>query len=142
MLRPLLLIAALISLAACNGEEGLQVELDPESRRGQWVVVNYWAEWCKPCIHEIPELNALDRDYSEITVLGVNYDALSGAELAAQVESLGITFPTLVADPSATLGIERPMVLPTTVIISPEGVVHQTLIGPQTVESLVTSIGL
>ena len=28
--------------------------------RGQWVLVNYWAEWCKPCLEEIPELNELD----------------------------------------------------------------------------------
>ena len=27
---------------------------------GQWIVVNYWATWCGPCIKEMPELDALD----------------------------------------------------------------------------------
>ena len=59
---------------------------------GQWVVINYWAQWCKPCIEEIPYLNTLDRDYAQVTVLGVNYDGASGADLEQQRKTLGDTF--------------------------------------------------
>ncbi len=141
MLKHLAILATALLLSACEQEPELQVALALDSRQGQWVVVNYWADWCKPCIHEIPELNALDQQYPGITVLGVNYDGLTGPELAEQVTKLGIAFPNLTDDPSATLGIERPMVLPTTVIVDPEGATHQVLIGPQTRESLGAATG-
>ncbi len=27
-----------------------------EKLKGQWIIVNYWADWCAPCIKELPEL--------------------------------------------------------------------------------------
>jgi thiol-disulfide isomerase/thioredoxin len=136
MLKYLLMVVTVLALAGCNRDTSRQGELDLESLRGQWLVINYWAQWCKPCIHEIPELNALDSRYPEVTVLGVNYDGLTGEELARQVETLKIAFPILSADPAALLGIERPVVLPTTLIIDPRGALRDTLVGPQTLLSL------
>ncbi|MBP6725231.1 MAG: TlpA family protein disulfide reductase [Halioglobus sp.] len=102
---------------------------------GQWVVVNYWAIWCKPCAQEVPELNALDK-LPGVTVLGVNFDGASGAELAQQLQQLAIRFPTLDADPAAQLGLARPSVLPTTLVLDPGGTLRETLVGPQTLQSL------
>ena len=107
-----------------------------EAHRGQWVLVNYWAKWCKPCIKEIPELNALDRDREDVTVLGVNYDGLVGDALSAQLKELNVEFATLTADPAGQLGTQRPVVLPTTFILDPEGALVSTLVGPQTLETL------
>jgi thiol-disulfide isomerase/thioredoxin len=106
-----------------------------EQWRGQWLLVNYWATWCKPCIVEIPELNALGQHYAGVTVVGVNYDGAMGEELARQVEQLGIDFP-IVADPALELGVARPAVLPTTLVINPAGELHATLVGPQTLATL------
>lgn len=104
--------------------------------KGQWVFVNYWAEWCKPCIKEIPELNQLHAAHDNVVVLGVNFDGEIGEALREQEQALGVEFPTLPYDPSAELGIERPKALPTTVIINPAGAVIDVLIGPQTEQSL------
>jgi thiol-disulfide isomerase/thioredoxin len=109
--------------------------------RGQWVVINYWAQWCKPCIKEIPELNKLNRQYRQVTVLGVNYDGATGQELELQLEKLGIAFATLPEDPARQLGVPRPVVLPTTLILDPHGQLHATLVGPQTLESLAQATG-
>ena len=116
-------------------------EADLASARGHWVVVNYWAEWCKPCIKEIPELNQLAREHGEVRVFGVNYDEETGDELMAQVEKLGIEFPLLGVDPAAELGIPRPAVLPTTLILTPDGELDATLVGPQTLASLLAATG-
>jgi thiol-disulfide isomerase/thioredoxin len=125
-----------LSLIACGDGSGVTPPAGLEQLRGQWVVINYWAQWCKPCIKEIPELNTLDQRYPEVTVLGVNYDGATGEELQGQVEQLGIAFAILENDPAVQLGIARPVVLPTTLILDPTGELQATLLGPQTLESL------
>jgi thiol-disulfide isomerase/thioredoxin len=104
----------------------------------QWNVINYWAIWCKPCREEIPELNRLDQE-ADITVVGVNFDGKQGTGLAADVADLDIQF-RVIADPADILGISRPTVLPTTLVVSPEGEVIATLVGPQTASSIATHI--
>lgn len=126
-----------IALCACGADpSSAPTQLQLEKLQGQWVVINYWAKWCKPCIVEIPELNQLDREFEQVTVLGVNYDGTSGEELQQELTELGVTFPTLATDPAAQLGVPRPQVLPTTLIIDPTGKLSETLLGPQTLETL------
>ena len=130
-----------LALGAC-GERGAPGGQHTIDLPGQWVVINYWARWCKPCIEEIPELNELDRAHDNVTVLGVNYDGLTGDALAAEGADLGVSFGLLQADPAAEIGQPRPVVLPTTVILAPQGAHHATLAGPQTVDSLLAAMGL
>ena len=135
-----LLLAAVLS--ACGRGETTAAETPQlDSFRGRWVVINYWAEWCKPCIKEIPELNALAETYPQVAVVGVNFDGTSGEALAQQVQALGVAFPILENDPAARLGTPRPVVLPTTLILDPAGKLVQTLVGPQTLESLALATG-
>jgi thiol-disulfide isomerase/thioredoxin len=135
-MRSLLAALLFIPLLACSSGDPAPGSLRLEDYRGQWLVINYWAQWCKPCIAEIPELNQFDSDYDQVTVLGVNYDGASGEELEAQLQELGVTFPTLAEDPASQLGTTRPRVLPTTLVIDPQGLLVETLLGPQTVETL------
>ena len=88
------ILLACISLVGCSSEPSFRVA-DGSSIRfsdlhGEWVVLNYWAEWCAPCREEIPELNELRQQGSqrgvEIRVLGVNYDGLEGADLNAVMQ--------------------------------------------------------
>ena len=125
-----------LTLSACAPAEEPAGKLQLTALRGQWVFINYWATWCKPCIQEIPELNRLGEQYPDITVLGVNYDGVSGAELAQQVQELDIAFAILDEDPANQLGVTRPVVLPTTLVLDPTGTLSATLVGPQTLESL------
>ncbi len=125
-----MLLCMLMGLAGCgeNQEPSLP-------GAGQWRVINWWAVWCGPCREEIPELNQLAGDPS-VKVLGVNFDRKTGDALAEDSRRLGIAFELLKDDPAARLGVPRPTVLPTTLIVSPEGVVVATLVGPQTQSSL------
>ena len=131
MIRLACLIGLLLVLTHCGQKDTTL----PDA--GEWRVVNYWAIWCGPCREEIPELNALHQD-SALTVFAVNYDGQQGELLIQQAAELGITFELLEQDPGPDLGIERPRVLPTTLLINPAGIVTDTLVGPQTQESLLT----
>lgn len=123
--------STVLLLTACS-------EPDPLISKADWTFVNYWAEWCRPCIKEVPELNSLN-GRAGYRVLGVNFDGETGAELAAQVEKLGVAFPTLETDPAERLALERPVVLPTTLILAPGGDLHGVLVGPQTVDTLIAA---
>ena len=135
-LRPLLLALPLV-LAACTGDERAaeQQTLRPP---GQWLVLNYWAEWCEPCIEEIPELAAFAAaNAGRARVLLVNFDGAGGPELAAKAERLGIPRElVLERDPARELGLERPRVLPSTFVIGPDGALRATLHGAQTAAQL------
>lgn len=136
-----LLLVMVMLLAGCEMDRSPPAPLTLESLRGRWVVVNYWATWCAPCIREIPELNALGEQYPQVAVLGVNYDGVTGPELEQQLAALGINFPILEADPASELAIARPVVLPTTLILDPDGRLRDTLVGPQTLDSLALATG-
>lgn len=127
------------ALAACSDTIDDQHNASLENLRGKWVLVNYWAQWCKPCIEEIPELNAFAAERTDVAVLGVNFEGTTGPELESQESALGIAFPT-VEDPAAKLGIARPAVLPTTLVVDPTGAVVNQLHGPQTAATLAAAI--
>jgi thiol-disulfide isomerase/thioredoxin len=134
-------------LCACSGELAPSADSSakPDSTapgpRGEWVLINYWAEWCAPCIKEIPELNAIGQLYSDVAVLGVNFDGAAGEELRQQIDELGVAFPTLDSDPADAMGLSRPQVLPTTLVVDPAGRLVDTLVGPQTIASLAAAMG-
>ncbi len=137
-------MAVSLLLGACGAQDAAPlppgVEASPRSE-GKWLAINYWAIWCHPCRQEIPELNEFARQQADRTIVyGVNFDDEQGEELLVQAAELGIEFPLLAADPAAQLGYARPTVLPTTVIISPEGEVWARLLGPQTLDSLLEAM--
>ena len=126
-----------------SGSGDVQAGVDPEALIGRWVLINYWAEWCKPCLEEIPELNAFAEAHSEqVSVLGVNYDGVEGEALARVIVRFGIDFPVLTRDPASAYKFARPEVLPVTIVINPEGIVQQRLVGPQTLANLKRVTGL
>ncbi|MDA0790479.1 MAG: TlpA disulfide reductase family protein [Proteobacteria bacterium] len=110
---------------------------------GRYLVINYWATWCAPCRHEIPELNELAVTHSDdLVIFGVNFEEVSPSQMAQDVARMGITFPVYEADPSFRFEVDKPQVLPTTLIIDPDGKLMTTLVGPQTAETLLAAMGL
>ncbi|WJW76126.1 TlpA disulfide reductase family protein [Thiohalobacter sp. IOR34] len=92
--------------------------------RGKWVILNYWATWCPPCLEEIPDLVAFHERHrdKDAVVLGINYEDIPLEQLRTFVDEYFISYPVLVngdlsaPDPRLSVGG-----LPTTYIISPQG---------------------
>lgn len=134
-----LLILMLAATPGCDRREGGQAQREARlaQSEGRWLIVNYWAEWCRPCLEEIPQLNAFARKHADrARVVLVNYDGVSGEELRAQAGKLGIQTELLDEKSASRLGLPRPRGLPSTFLITPDGTLHDVLLGAQTVESL------
>lgn len=134
------LVAGLL-LAGCSADYGSDQhgqKVTAASMDGQWLVINYWAEWCAPCRKEIPELNQLAKGGAEqgFRVLGVNFDGLRDTDLAKSAQALGIAYTVLADDPSPRYSLPRSEALPVTYIVDPEGKLREQLLGEQTAAGL------
>jgi thiol-disulfide isomerase/thioredoxin len=89
--------------------------------RGRWVVVNFWATWCVPCIQEIPEIAAFARTHPDVVVIGVATDAEDAAKVKRFAAKVGHTYPLVLSDDRVEKQLGHPAALPTTKIYGPDG---------------------
>jgi thiol-disulfide isomerase/thioredoxin len=102
-------------------------------QRGKWVVVNYWATWCGPCLKEMPELDELDHARADVIVLGLAFEDTTPEDLKRFLEGRPVGYPIAPVDvyaPPAAFAV--PKGLPTTHLIAPDGSLHESFIGPVT----------
>ena len=92
-----------------------------EELRGQWVLVNFWATWCAPCVEEMPYLNSLAAT-RDMAVLGVNFKE-SADQAAAFADRYAIQFPILLAPDEITLLVYGVRGLPRTFVVAPDGTI-------------------
>ncbi|MBC2657285.1 TlpA family protein disulfide reductase [Pseudomonas sp. MSSRFD41] len=140
-----LAIITTLLLGGCGNDYGVDQygrKVAAERLDKQWLVLNYWAEWCGPCRTEVPELNALDEQLKgqSVTVLGVNFDNVQGEELKSASEKLGIKFTVLAQDPSPIFDLPRSEALPVTYIIDDQGKVREQLLGEQTAAGVLAKL--
>lgn len=71
------LVAAALSGTVLGAAAATADPLDLSPYRGQIVIVDFWASWCKPCRQSIPWLNSMRLRYgtSGLVIIGVNVDA-------------------------------------------------------------------
>ncbi|MEY3743885.1 MAG: hypothetical protein RLZZ541_940 [Pseudomonadota bacterium] len=91
--------------------------------KGKWVLVNYWATWCSPCLEEVPDLvNLYDhRRKKDLMVIGVVFDYESVQSVKAYVDDMLVSYPIVLGDDSVTTQIGAADVMPTTFIYNPQG---------------------
>ena len=91
--------------------------------RGKWVLVNYWATWCPPCLEELPELEVFHNKHKDenAVVVGVNMEEIGLTRLREFVEEQFISFPILRGTPAARTELGAVPGLPTSYLVSPVG---------------------
>ena len=103
---------------------------------GNWIVINYWADWCAPCIKEIPELNDFAKENNDLLVFTFNFDQLDEDDLKPVAKKFNIEVPSIVTHPRDIWGIQTPPAVPATFFINPDGNLALSLFRPQTKDDL------
>jgi thiol-disulfide isomerase/thioredoxin len=132
-----ILITPASVLAETAAKPALKVEtldgktFDLASKRGEWVIINYWATWCAPCIAEMPELSAFIKERKDVSGIGLAYEDTERQEIIDFLEKRPVDYPIAqidVDDPPADFATPRG--LPTTYLIAPDGTVARQFLGP------------
>ncbi|MGG6462049.1 TlpA family protein disulfide reductase [Solilutibacter silvestris] len=109
--------------------QGARIPL-PAAYLGKPLLINVWATWCGPCLHEMPMLESL-ASRGTTRVVGVAWDEADDVRAFVQRRPLG--YPVLLAEPTkanATLLGDPSSVLPYTLLVDAGGRVVRQHVGP------------
>lgn len=106
----------------------------------QVVLLNFWATWCPPCVHEMPSMERLYQDLRDrgFVVLGVSLDVDPGPVdeqgrsqgiVREYVDRLEVTFPILLDPKGEVEAVYNVTGLPTTYVIGRGGRIEGRIVG-------------
>ncbi|HYA20302.1 MAG TPA: TlpA disulfide reductase family protein [Burkholderiales bacterium] len=110
--------------------------------RGKWVLVNFWATWCPPCLEEIPDLVAVFESHKkELEVIGVAMEYRSSKAVTEFADNMFISYPVVLGDDKIAAQIGKVNGLPTSFIFNPDGKLVMRHIGPLNREKIEQILG-
>jgi thiol-disulfide isomerase/thioredoxin len=112
--------------------------------KGKWVVVNFWATWCAPCVKEIPDFAAFAKAQGDkVRVLGIALDwdetgkrETDERKVKAFAKKVGLTYPLVLGDDKSEKVFGKMKGLPTTIIYDANGKIAFQKTGVVTPEML------
>ena len=114
--------------------------------RGKYLIVNFWATWCPPCLKEIPAFVEFYNKYSDtVEILGLNYEGMNIEAVNSFKERFGVTYPIILYAGSNEAEYSKfgeLVGMPTTLVYNPNGELLHTFIGEIGIQELAQFIPL
>ncbi len=142
-----LLLASLLFAASASAFDLKDTTGQPQrlkDMKGKWVVVNFWATWCAPCVKEIPEIAEFAREQAaKANVIGIAIDwdetgkaAEDAAKLKRTAARFGHKYPLVLSDDNTEKVFGKIKGMPTTQVFGPDGKLAWSKTGVVTKELL------
>ena len=97
-------------------------DVDLTNKKGNIMIINFWASWCLPCKREMPSLAKLAEKYPDIKVYAINMEKPNKLRAGDFFKNLGITSLDIYFDPDFKLVKTFKMRgLPTSILIDKNG---------------------
>lgn len=110
---------------------GNQVSLN--SLKGKTVLVNFWATWCGPCKEELPDIEAVSKEYASkgLVVIGVSEDRGDGLldDVSGFAAKHGLTYQIVIDNDDIANAYGNINAIPTSFLINKDGQIAQKWIG-------------
>jgi thiol-disulfide isomerase/thioredoxin len=104
-----------------------------ETTKGKYLVVNFWATWCPPCLKEIPALvEFYEKNKDLVEIIGLDYEQADRDKIIDFTESFLVNYPIVLFDDNneSQFGVfGEIMGMPTTYIYDTKGVLIKTHLG-------------
>jgi len=116
-------------------------EFELSKQRGKWVIINFWATWCSPCIKEMPDISQFVTKHTNVIAIGLAYEDTEKSEIEAFLKAHPVQYPIAQIDTyKPPKDFEVPRGLPLTYVIAPDGRVAKCFVGPVTASDLEQAI--
>ena len=107
---------------------------------GKWVLVNFWAPWCPPCLQEMPDLAALQQQHKDLQVIGVAVMYGSRKEVTDIVGKLSVSYPIVFGNEDTAGDFGGLDALPASFLYTPSGKLlglHQGMLTKTEIEQVI-----
>lgn len=111
--------------------------------KGKWVLVNFWAPWCPPCLEEMPGLSTLQKQHRDLQVIGVAVMYRRKSDVLSVVSQQKLAYPVVLGNESTAGDFGGFSGLPASFLYDPAGKLvgrHDGPLTPQDIERIMSHV--